>query len=217
MIYTTKEADFSHVADYGMECLPGIVAVEMCPRPKDVSGIVLPEDVRSEFRSDLGIVIGSGVDELEIGDQVYVRHDRGKCIEGFGIHEPQSRSDVRFYGINGGFDFNFTGLRTSCHRYPFWEAVLCMSDFRPLGKNVLVKLAPKPEKLGVLLVNKRDVQRDPVAEVLAVGPRCEYVSVGDKVVIHEGAIDGETMFLLDDEGMKDCALISEEFLYARAR
>lgn len=211
----TGEVDFSHVQDHGIECLPGIVAVEMTPRPETKNGLLLVDNLKTEMRVDAGIVIGSGVD-LAIGREVYVRHDRGKCISGFGFKEVTARSQVRFYGINGGYDFAGTGIPSKVTKYPWWEAVLCDLDMNPLGKNVLVKLSEKQEKTdsGIYL-QKRSIQRDPVAEVIAVGPQCQHLVPGDLIVFHEGAINGHLTEVLFMEGFEDCAIVSEEYVYAR--
>lgn len=212
-VYLASDQGFADAPDYGIECLPWAVAVEMVPRAESTSaGIVLTDDLQSEMRADLAIGIGGEIKGLE----VYVRHDRGKCIQGFGWGgQAEARSEVRFYGINGGFDFAGSGEPSRVGRYPWWEAVLCDKSMRPLGKNVLVKLAPKPESVGGIYLQKRDIQRDPVAEVVAVGPLCEHLSPGDKVIFHEGAVDGPRTALLVGEGWDDHAIVSEDYVYAK--
>lgn len=216
MIFTQEDFDFSHVRDYEMQVPEGVVVVEMHPRPEKKGLLELPDDVRTQVRSDLAIVVASGEEEIPVWSAVYVRHDRGKCVKGFGWDESFARSETRFYGINGGFDFAGTGETTECNKYDVSEAVLCFHNMRPIGKNILIKLAPKDEKVGSILVEKKHQQRDPVAEVIAVGGGTSgFYQPGDKVVIHEGAIDGHELHCLDAEGFEDHALIREEFIYGK--
>jgi co-chaperonin GroES (HSP10) len=52
----------------------------------------------------------------------------------------------------------------------------------PLMSHVLIRLRPLPEKTGsIIRVSRQEYARE--AEVLAVGPECRDVSVGDRVVV----------------------------------
>jgi co-chaperonin GroES (HSP10) len=54
--------------------------------------------------------------------------------------------------------------------------------FHPLMSHVLVRLKPLPEKTGsIIRVDRQEYARE--AHVLAVGPECRDVSVGDVVVV----------------------------------
>lgn len=215
MIFTQKEYDFSHVKDYEMQAGKGIVVVEMHPREEKKGSLWLPDDVSTQTRSDLAIVVSSGREDIPVGSKVYVRHDRGKCVEGFGWDKSFAKSETRFYGINGGFDFNFTGTTAPCERYDVSEAIYCFHDMRPIGKNILIKLAEKPEHINGILVHKKHQQRDPVAEVIAVGTKVTDYRPGDKIVIHEGDLSAEEIAYLDAEGYEDHAFVREEFVYGR--
>lgn len=85
----------------------------------------------------------------------------------------------------------------------------------PLGKNVKLKLVPRPEKTGsgLLYVTERFAGRDPVAEVVAVGDEVTKVKPGMLVLYHANAlIEIPNEELTGNE--KDYAFCREDAIYA---
>lgn len=196
-----------------MSAAPGVVVVEMCPREEEKGGLLLPEDVKTKLRTDYAKVVAVGGDykdehcasipDVEVGDCVVVHPSYGKKIHGFGWDEGFARSETRMYGMNGGpgSEYDFT-------RYAFDDAVLMTWDFKPRGTNVLLKLAPRQETTdsGIVLPDLAQ-NRDPVAEVVAVGPGVTQYKPGDKVVYHANALISFEFY------KEDHALCKEKEIY----
>lgn len=156
----------------------------------------------------------SGGDELGLvpGDKVIVRHRAGKRTSGWDGTE----DEIVFYGAAGGRPFDGFWLGKSNvwpMLVPLDEVILAKVEddvVAPLGSNVMVKVEPRPEatESGVYLLAKHQAI-DPVCEVVAVGDGVTVpVRVGDKVVIHEGAVDTRGV------GLKDHAILGQEFILA---
>lgn len=197
-----RQVDLSHIEPSRFACraMPGVVAVEMAPRDEHVGSIFVPGVAKTLLRSDVAKVIAVGARysgvwgkqrvvsdpslELEPGDTVLVRADRGDVYAGFGWDERVARSEVRVYGQNGG-----PGTFVQFHRYSFDEGILAkVVDERPraVGRRVLFKFGQMSKSSGGVDL-LREV-RDPVCEVLSVGAQVREVAPGDKVVVASNAI-----------------------------
>lgn len=184
-VHVSKEFEVDHIDPnrFNMRCLPGMFAVEMVPRSEQLSGIYLPGDVKTAMRLDMGVVVASGVKELQPGDVAIVHAYRGMCVSEFGWDEPIARSEVRFYGNNGG-----PGSQALLDNYEFDEAVfgVMTETIEARGNWLLVKMGKRQdEKGGIKLLWGA---RDPVCEVLSVGGGASGVSVGDRVVASQNAL-----------------------------
>lgn len=59
-------------------------------------------------------------------------------------------------------------------------------NFKPLGEYILIKQDEKSDKIGSIIVNTVSNRPPQSGAVLAVGPRCEEIHVGDIVQFELG-------------------------------
>jgi len=174
------------------------------------SEILLPEweifNVRRAWVLAGGFELG-----LSAGDQVIVRHRAGKRTADWDGED----YETVFFGASGGktLDRWWRGnAAVDPVRIRLDEVVMARVDgetVTPLGRQVLVSIPQKHEKVGSLYLPDDASWREPVADVVAVGESVTGLSAGDRVVIHEGA-------LVFDKTLPDgYALILEDFIYAR--
>jgi len=193
-----------------MRCAPGGFAVEMVPRPEKVGALYVPDVLKNNVRLDMGKVIASNC-PLKVGDIVLLKHNRGMCVTGFGWDTKIARSEVRFYGSNGG-----PGSRAPLERINYDDCAMAVMEetIKPTGSNVLLKMGKRQnEKGGIQLIHG---SRDPVCTIVAVGGgvsmtledgRPAYdVNPGEKWVVNQNAlwtIEGmeEDLALCDIDGL----------------
>lgn len=213
-----RECDLSGIdpSRYEIRAMPGVVVVEMAPVDESVNGILLPDSVQSQMRVDVAKVVAKGERfegvyhtgkvvsdpcEIEVGDAVVVRWNRGEVYTGFGWgDEPVSPTELRVYGANGG-----PGCRVAFHRYSYSEGVVAKMETgvpKAIGRNVVVRMGKREEERGGIKLLKGG-KRDPVCEVLSVGAQAHGVAVGDKVLCAVNALVpiGDELAVVDIAGV----------------
>jgi len=193
---------------FTFEAQPGTCVVKIETEAQD-GLILLPDYERLKVKK--ATVLSGGVElGLIPGDEVIVKHRAGKRTEGWGDED----YETVFYGAVGGkvMDRWWVGnTAVDPKRIPLDEVIMAKvvdGEIIPLGRQVLVQLPEKHEKLGEIYIPEAASWRDPVFTVKAVGRWSEDIVVGEKYVVHEGAIDCRNL----PDGL---GLILEEFIYAR--
>ncbi len=196
-------------SSFTFEAQPGTCVVKIETEQQD-GLILLPDYERLKVKK---ATVLSGGSELGLipGDEVIVKHRAGKRTEGWGDED----YETVFYGAVGGkvMDRWWVGnTAVDPKRIPLDEVIMAMvgvsGEILPLGRQVLLELPEKKEKLGEIYIPDAASWRDPVFTVQAVGKWVKGIEPGGQYVVHEGAIDCRN--LLDGLG-----LILSEFIYAR--
>ncbi len=197
-------------SSFTFEAQPGTCVVKIETEAQD-GLILLPDYERLKVKK--ATVLSGGVElGLVPGDEVIVKHRAGKRTEGWGDED----YETVFYGAVGGkvMDRWWVGnTAVDPKRIPLDEVIMAKVNYWgaicPLGRQVLLELPEKKEKLGEIYIPEAASWRDPIFTVKSTG---DWVSnsirSGEKYVVHEGAIDCRNL----PDGL---GLILEEFIYAR--
>jgi hypothetical protein len=192
--------------------MPGKLVVAMCPKKTlTESGLHIPEGLQEDLRPDTGVIISSGVKGLSKLDFVLVKPWHGDWVEGFGWENP-TNLDVRYYGCWGGTPFHAPGeADIDAQTVPVEQSVMATikdGELTPTGNNLIVKLNIV-DRQGSIELSEKHI--DPVCEVVAVGRDVLNLSVGDRVVIHEGGVQR----ILKNDGDDSLAILNEAFVFAK--
>lgn len=209
-----------------LELGPGRLAVEMAAREEKRFGFYLPDKERKNRRPSLGIILAMGklpariapraglpktewpilYPDVKPGDVVFVRHDDGKRIEGFGIGTYDAKNEVRLLGIMA----LYKGLERTV---PWDESIFGVWDpmtktARAVGRNVILKLPEKPEATASGIFMPDDVKsRIDVGQVLSAGGQVADWEPGDIVVFERRALhhihseEGQVYAFIKDDGI----------------
>ena len=194
----------------------GKAVVEMLPEREKTGLILLPDDVKTKTRPDVGVVVSAGYGvPLKTGDVVVVRYGHGKRVKGFYCDGFKANETMVFCGRAGGdmVDDPFYGDPLFYARDVRWDdsIVVKIEDGKliPLGRNLIIRL--KPVKMdGTIHLSETRHECD--AEIVAIGPDAFYrktgqgkvkvmdVSVGETVVFDDGSVQRSPAltFLGDD-------------------
>lgn len=150
--------------------LRGCVAVEMDHRPETMAGIHLPDDYAGAYRPDRGTVVAAHANTgLVPGTVVVVSAYGGQWTDGFVSDGFSTDGEVRFYG----------------HLGLSWKAdiwAICGEKMQPTGSRVLLdKDNVQKESHGLLLPDGSELSSN-VATVRDVGPDCNFLTPGMRVL-----------------------------------
>lgn len=202
--------------------MPGRAVVEAAPVPEITSGgIHLPFDAGWEMMADVGILLGYSdkpargrygrivakpLVGCEVGDLVLLRRISGTSYKTFRFPNYQPQGEIRMYGCRGGHTINdntrgagFVPENISPNR-----CIMAKYDFEkeawiPSENNVLVEFKKQDEQTsGGILLAESARKKTPVASVVAIGPKVTEVKVGDNVLIHEGAVEGNGLEIVEE-------------------
>lgn len=166
----------------------GCVAVEMDYRPEKSGSIFLPDEIAGAGRPDRGTVISAHESTgLSPGDIVVVSGYGGQWVDGFECEGFSTIGEVRFYG----------------HLGLSWKAdvwAVIGEKMTPTGSRVLLEKdnVQKMSSGGLHLPDGSETSSN-IATVKEVGPDCNFLSTGMKVIyslehIRNFEIDGEDKF-----------------------
>lgn len=215
--------------DHTFAPMKGTAAVAMLRSPNDLSGILLPDKVKSKSRPTVGIVLWCddtlarysmsasgkkrfrwrGAIGLAPGNVVIVNPKDGKRIEGFEMdpirHRWPVEREVRLYGRAA----HKVGLLETV---PLDESVLAIirgGMISPLGTRLLVRLSERKDHTdsGIFLPDHHH-DREDIATVVEVGPECEEVKAGDRVIFERRGLTE-----IGIEGDPNLAILPESAVY----
>jgi len=202
--------------------MPGRAFVEAAPVPElTEGGIHLPFDAGWEMMADVGVLLGFSTKPAkdrygrvlalplvgcEVGDLVLLRRISGTSYGSFRFPGYTPQGEIRLYGARGGHTINdntrgagFVPSNISPNR-----CIMAKYDFEketwiPSENNVLVEFKRQDEQTsGGILLAESARKKTPVAKVVAVGPKVQEVKVDDMVLIHEGAVEGEGLEIVEE-------------------
>lgn len=161
--------------------------VLMDQQEQEQGGILIPENAGGD-RPDSGTVISAGKDTgFGIGDHVLVCPYAGIWFRNFVI-SGYKLWEVRTYGI-GDLDEH------DSIRYQPGEVVPAVinnveqiTDIQMKQDWCLIKRDPNKVSEGNILLTDKSNYRTHKAEVIAVGPKCNELSPGDRIIYHGPSI-----------------------------
>lgn len=179
-----------------IECAPGVVVVQMAVKKQ--GHLALVDDGKTCDQIGRVVAVGDRFEGIYLGKQVVsdpslslkpgdtvVCNSRGLSLDGFGW-DVVSDTTIRVFGSNGG-----PGSFVPFQRYAFDEGIMAKIDeagIKPIGKRVILKLGPVIGDVGGIILTDRSKKRDPVCEVLSVGPEVTTCKPGDSVVVSQNSV-----------------------------
>lgn len=170
----------------------GRTVVEMAPVPERQGVILIPQTdgIENRMRPDMGTVLAAGADiPLLPGDVVLVNHIHGKSISGFRAGEYVAEEEVRIYGRaaqSGGKVVKIhwaDSILATLEWEEGTERTVSSATLKPVLDRVVVRRSGKHHKTsGGIELTEASKFRDTKGVVVAVGPGCHEVKVGDKVI-----------------------------------
>lgn len=195
----------------GRKVLRNRVLIQMLPEAASVNGILLPDKVGANLRPDVGVVLSvpngcqwikcKPVEYPEPGSLVVVRpYDGTRLTEDSGI-------ETRVYGCW----FKYPGHPLACD---WFDSIVCqiMEDqtLKAYVDKIILRLDPKEEKEGMLILPDSVQTRNAMATVVSVGANVDgEVKVGARVCYNPELLAKEGLrFDLNNEA-KDLAVCTE--------
>lgn len=185
-------------------------------RLEEQDGSILIHDIEGEDRPDSGYVVSSGVDGVDIGEHILMPPFSGVWFRR--MHLGGYRFwEVRFLGIadldeHVEMDQDASGL-----------ALCSISDegeIIPKWDWVLIKRDSVNEQQGSILLTDKSKYRSCKATVVRVGPKCNELEPGDRVIYHgpsivAGFYNLTTMDKSLDGNNEDYAILRERAVYCK--